>query len=47
MRSGLVKRSERMCSFFWTQRMAGDDAKRVLLFDSYQAAQSLEKCRKP
>ena len=27
--------------------MGRDDAKRVLLFDSYQAAQSLEKCRKP
>ena len=47
MRSGLVKRSERMCSFFWTQRMAGDDAKRVLLFESDQVAQSLEKRRKP
>ena len=27
--------------------MGRDDAKRVLLVDSYQAAQSLEKCRKP
>ena len=30
-----------------SQRMAGDDAKRVLLFESDQVAQSLEKRRKP
>ena len=36
-----------MYSFFWTQSMVRDDAKRVLLFDGYQDAQSLEKCRKP
>lgn len=47
MHSGLVKRSERMFSFFWTQSMVHDDAKRVLLFEMDQAAQSLEKRRKP
>lgn len=47
MRSGLVKRSERVYSFFWTQRMAGDDPKCVLLFEMDQAAQSLKKRRKP
>lgn len=36
-----------MYSFFWTQSMVRDDAKRVLLFESDQAAQSLKKRRKP
>lgn len=47
MLSSVATRGERMCSFFWTQRMVHDDAKRVLLFESDQAAQSLEKRRKP
>ena len=36
-----VTRGERVCSFFWTQSMVRDDAKRTLLFEMDQAISSL------
>lgn len=36
-----VTRGERVCSFFWTQSMVRDDAKRTLLFEMDQAIISL------
>ena len=36
-----VTRGERVCSFFWTQSMVRDDARRAMLFDMDQAIQQL------
>lgn len=36
-----VTRGERVCSFFWTQSMVRDDARRALLFEMDQAITSL------
>ena len=36
-----VTRGERVCSFFWTQSMVRDDARRAMLFEMDQAIQQL------